>query len=66
MSDGDVVELALNALFNALMPEWWVCFARQALVDDTAVPWCEGKLTPWIKVACLVVNIAKWLGFYGE
>ena len=66
MGDGDVVELALNALLDALMPEWWVCFARLALVYDAAVPWCKGKLTPWIKVACLVVDIAKWLGFYGE
>ena len=46
MGDRDVVELALNALLDTLMPEWRVCFARSAFIDNTAMPWCEGEFAP--------------------
>ena len=46
VGDRDVVELALDALLDTLMPEWGVCFARSAFIDNTAMPWCEGEFAP--------------------
>ena len=66
MGDELVAEVTINALGDTLVPVGDKCGTGLVLVEDAAVPWCEGEITPWAEVALLVVDDAEMLRGYGE
>ena len=66
MDDGLVADVAVDALGDTFVPVGDKCCTGLALVEDAAVPWGEGEVTPWAEVALLVVDFAEVFGFDGE